>query len=45
VLHGVFEEFADWQGKGRTVSPLPFRRIPYRESMLKYLSATITSSP
>ncbi len=36
VLHGVFEEFADWQGKGRSVSPLPFRRIPYRESMLKY---------
>lgn len=36
VLHGVFEEFANWQGKGRTVSPLPFRRIPYRESMLKY---------
>ncbi|PZU09619.1 aspartate--tRNA ligase [Sphingomonas sp.] len=36
VLHGVFEEYADWQGKGRTVSPLPFRRIPYRESMLKY---------
>jgi aspartyl-tRNA synthetase len=36
VLHGVFEEFADWQGKGRQVSPLPFRRIPYRESMLKY---------
>ncbi len=36
VLHGVFEEFADWQGKGRTVSALPFRRIAYRESMLKY---------
>ncbi|PZO89813.1 MAG: aspartate--tRNA ligase [Sphingomonas sanxanigenens] len=36
VLHGLFEEFADWQGKGRTVSALPFRRIPYRESMLKY---------
>jgi aspartyl-tRNA synthetase len=36
VLHGVFEEFADWQGKGRTVSPLPFKRIPYRESMAKY---------
>jgi aspartyl-tRNA synthetase len=36
VLHGVFEEFADWQGKGRTVSPLPFQRIPYKESMLKY---------
>ncbi len=36
VLHGVFEEFADWQGKGRQVSALPFERIPYRESMLKY---------
>ena len=36
VLHGVFEEFADWQSKGRTVSSLPFARIPYRESMLKY---------
>ena len=36
VLHGIFEEYADWQGKGRQVSPLPFRRIPYRESMLKY---------
>ena len=41
VLHGVFEEFADWQGHsgmkgGRSVSALPFRRIPYRESMLKY---------
>lgn len=36
VLHGVFEEFANWQGKGRTVSPLPFKRIPYRDSMLKY---------
>jgi aspartyl-tRNA synthetase len=36
VLHGVFEEFADWQGKGRSVSALPFRRIPYLESMLKY---------
>jgi len=36
VLHGLFEEFADWQGKGRTVSPLPFKRIAYREAMLKY---------
>ena len=36
VLHGIFEEFADYEGKGRQVSPLPFRRIPYRESMLKY---------
>lgn len=32
VLHGVFEEFA----ADRQVSPLPFRRIPYRESMLRY---------
>jgi aspartyl-tRNA synthetase len=32
VLHGVFEQFA----AGRTVSPAPFPRIPYAESMLKY---------
>jgi len=32
VLHGVFEEFAN----GRSVSPLPFERIAYAESMLKY---------
>jgi aspartyl-tRNA synthetase len=32
VLAGVFEEFAD----GKTVTPAPFPRIPYRESMLKY---------
>ena len=32
MLHGLFEEFAD----GKTVSPYPFTRIPYRESMLKY---------
>ncbi|MBV8169061.1 MAG: aspartate--tRNA ligase [Alphaproteobacteria bacterium] len=32
VLHGVFEEF-----KGaRTVSALPFRRIPYAEALAKY---------
>ena len=37
VLAGVFEEFADWQGKGRRVSPAGgFPRIPYAESMLKY---------
>ena len=36
VLHGLFEEFADWQGRGRQVSALPFRRIPYREAMLTY---------
>ena len=32
VLHGVFTEFAN----GRSVSPMPFARIPYAESMLKY---------
>ncbi|MSO77853.1 MAG: aspartate--tRNA ligase [Alphaproteobacteria bacterium] len=32
VLHGVFEEFAG----GRAVTPAPFPRIPYGESMLKY---------
>ncbi len=36
VLHGIFEEFADWQGRGRAVSALPFPRIPFREAMLKY---------
>ncbi len=36
-LHGVFEEFADWQGKGRSVPPLPLppHSVP-GESMLKY---------
>jgi len=32
VLHGVFEEFAE----GRKVSPAPFPRISYAESMEKY---------
>ncbi len=32
VLHGVFEEFAN----GKTVTPAPFPRIPYREAMLTY---------
>lgn len=32
VLHGIFEEFAH----GRSVSAMPFPRIPYKESMLKY---------
>ena len=34
VLHGVFEEF----GGARTVSPAPFRRIPYTEALLSYAS-------
>ena len=32
VLHGVFEEF----GGDRTVTALPFPRIPFEEAMLKY---------
>ncbi len=32
VLHGVFEKFAN----GRSVTPTPFPRIPFREAMLKY---------
>jgi aspartyl-tRNA synthetase len=32
VLHGLFEEFA----AGRKISPYPFPRIPYAESMRKY---------
>jgi aspartyl-tRNA synthetase len=31
VLHGVFAEFSD-----NTCDTLPFRRIPYREAMLRY---------
>lgn len=36
VLHGIFEEFANFNGMNRTVDPAPFVRIPYHESMLKY---------
>ncbi len=32
VLHDVFEKYA----RGRSVTPAPFPRIPFRESMLKY---------
>jgi aspartyl-tRNA synthetase len=32
VMHGVFEEFAN----GKPVTPYPFPRIPYRESIAKY---------
>ncbi|MBL6951777.1 MAG: aspartate--tRNA ligase [Alphaproteobacteria bacterium] len=32
VMHDVFEEFAN----GGEVTPMPFPRIPYAESMLKY---------
>ncbi len=36
VLHGVFEEFSDFNGGARPVSPPPFLRIPYEEAMLLY---------
>src|SRR3954464_5014875 len=36
VLHGVFEEFADFSGTKRTVPPAPFPRIPYETSMLEF---------
>ena len=32
VMHGVFEEFAD----GKSVTPYPFPRVPYREAIAKY---------
>jgi aspartyl-tRNA synthetase len=36
VLHGVFEEFHAWSGTAKTVTPPPFPRIPYEQSMLDY---------
>ena len=36
VMRGVFEEFATWNGKDRTVTPGAFPRIPYRTSIAKY---------
>jgi len=36
VLHGVFEEFADFTGTRRAVSAPPFPRIPYETALLKY---------
>jgi aspartyl-tRNA synthetase len=36
VIGGVFEEFADFTGTKMSVSPAPWIRIPYDESMLKY---------
>jgi aspartyl-tRNA synthetase len=31
VMQGVFDEFSDWD-----ITPAPFPRIPFKESMLKY---------
>ena len=36
VMRGVFEEFGDYGGRGRTVPAGPFPRIPFREAIQKY---------
>ncbi|MCU0945792.1 MAG: aspartate--tRNA ligase, partial [Rubritepida sp.] len=36
VLAGVFEEFSDWTGTKRAVTPAPFPRIPYEQAMLEF---------
>jgi aspartyl-tRNA synthetase len=36
VIHGLFEEFSSFTGTKYTVDALPFRRISYADSMLKY---------
>ncbi len=36
VMRGVFEEFSDWNGRGRTVPAGPFPRLPFREAVQKY---------
>jgi aspartyl-tRNA synthetase len=36
VIGGVFEEFSEFTGAKMAVSPAPWIRIPYDESMLKY---------
>ena len=36
VMRGIFEEFADWDGKGRKVPEGPFPRIPYKDAIEKY---------
>jgi len=36
VLHGVFEEFADFSGRRRAVTPAPFPRIAYAQAMLEF---------
>jgi len=36
VMAGVFNEFADWDGKARKMPEGPFPRIPYAEAMSKY---------
>ncbi|MES2710327.1 MAG: aspartate--tRNA ligase [Pseudomonadota bacterium] len=36
VLSGVFEEFCDWTGTRRAVTPAPFPRIPFDQAMLEF---------
>ena len=36
VLAGVFEEFAEWTGTRRAVTPAPFPRIPFDQAMLEF---------
>jgi aspartyl-tRNA synthetase len=36
VLAGVFDEFADWGGTKRAVTPAPFPRIPFEQAMLEF---------
>jgi aspartyl-tRNA synthetase len=36
VLAGVFEEFSDWTGVKRAVTPAPFPRIPYDQAMREF---------
>lgn len=36
VIRGIFEEFSDFTGDKRSVTPSPVPRIPYDEALLKY---------
>ncbi|MBV8939585.1 MAG: aspartate--tRNA ligase [Alphaproteobacteria bacterium] len=36
VLHGVFEEFADFSGTRKSVTPQPFPRMTYKQAMLEF---------
>src|SRR5829696_4325383 len=36
VLAGVFEEFSDFSGAKRAVTPAPFPRIPFDQAMLEF---------
>lgn len=38
VVHGAFEEFKEFTGTTKTVDNIGWKRIPYKEAMLKYAS-------